>query len=215
MAVATFRYFEYGILNGISRQLIPSAMKHRADGSSHLEDRAAMPSEWEPEAPEDAHNATASLQWKKRDILVIDEAHNLPDFLVSFFTMTASSKWPRFDFLEFRNMVDEAEESNPGDVSNATFAVFRDAFNGYYEQEERLEGGKGIGAGTFPTVRIRERVWDVIHWQDIRSMMMRVNRAAKNEFSTHLERVLIEAMSRNSGLNLRYPSLTYGKTGVS
>ena len=85
-AVTTFHYFEYGVLNGIKK----------------MEKKA----EWHPPS-------SPELEWKKIDVLIIDEAHNLPDSLVDFFTVKASSKWPRFDFSNFMTSIDRAKDAHP------------------------------------------------------------------------------------------------------
>ncbi len=68
--------------------------------------------------------------------MIIDEAHNLPDFLVTFFTVSASSRWPRFDYFNFQVAIDAARDSHPDNVSSETFHVFRQWFLGYHAQEE-------------------------------------------------------------------------------
>ena len=109
-AVTTFHYFEYGVLNGIKK----------------MEKKA----EWHPPS-------SPELEWKKIDVLIIDEAHNLPDSLVDFFTVKASSKWPRFDFSNFMTSIDRAKDAHPDDVSASTFMYSRNGFDAYYKQEEK------------------------------------------------------------------------------
>lgn len=68
--------------------------------------------------------------------MVIDEAHNLPDSMVDFFTVKASSKWPRFDFSGFM-MINKAKYAHPDNVSTSAFDVFKKWFHRYCEQEEK------------------------------------------------------------------------------
>ena len=132
VAVTTFHYFEYGILNGIRRKLLPEKMEKKEEYEGKEEHNAIGTYEWQTPS---VGNATP--EWTKRGVLVIDEAHNLPDFLVNFFTVSASSKWPRFDFFNFMMMVDGAKGAHPEDISTSTFQVFSKWFSEYYKQEEK------------------------------------------------------------------------------
>jgi Rad3-related DNA helicase len=121
VAVTTFHYFKYGIVNGIKRS------EHPGEDVESLE--------WDPSS-----DGNSKPSWRRRDVLIIDEAHNLPDFLVNFYTVQASSRWPRFDFDAFIAEVEQAVKDNPDNVSSSTFSVFKHWFKGYYEQEEKRLG---------------------------------------------------------------------------
>ena len=162
VAVTTFHYFEYGVVNGIRRSEKDAATKH-ADG---VGSESYEPSfEWDPSSGGETASKTA---WKRRNLLIIDEAHNLPDFLVNFYTVQASSRWPRFDFNAFLKEVEKAGHDNPGDISSKTFEVFRKWFMGYYEQEEKWLGtlkenkkkldvlSRISAGGIAPTVKIKQ-----------------------------------------------------------
>ena len=137
VTVTTFHYFERGILSSIKRDLVPSLNRSPSAGDTHpATGNTARVGTTDPEWNPNGGNATESRKWKKRNLLIIDEAHNLPDFLVNFFTVSASSRWPRFDYFNFQVADDGARDSHPNDMSNATFKVFREWFLGYHAQEE-------------------------------------------------------------------------------
>ena len=130
VAVTTFHYFEYGVLNGIKRYEKDAVKKD----TGIMDGEDGLPSfEWNPPP---MGGTVSRPAWKRRGVLIIDEAHNLPDFLVNFYTIQASSRWPRFDFKAFLEEVEKARDGNPDDVSNKTFEVFRKWFRGYCTQEE-------------------------------------------------------------------------------
>ncbi len=137
VAVTTFHYFEYGVINGIKRSK-ENAVSKDTFANDREDSRPSF--EWNPPP---SGNTDSMPSWERRDVLIIDEAHNLPDFLINFYTIQASSRWPRFDFMTFMKEVEKARDDNPDDVSRKTFEVFKKWFNGYYAQEEkRLESLK-------------------------------------------------------------------------
>lgn len=137
VAVTTFHYFEYGVINGIKRSE-ENAVTKDTDAMDGEDGRPSF--EWNPPP---RGNTASKPSWERRDVLIIDEAHNLPDFLVNFYTIEASSRWPRFDFKTFLKEVEKARDDNPDDVSRKTFEVFKKWFKGYCAQEEnRLESLK-------------------------------------------------------------------------
>ena len=85
VAVTTFHYFKYGIVNGVKRSEHPDK-----DGGGDIQPFEGGPSS----------DGNSRPSWRRRDVLIIDEAHNLPDFLVNFYTVQASSRWPAGSFSD-------------------------------------------------------------------------------------------------------------------
>lgn len=127
VAITTLPYFRHGVVNGIWRSensdRLSSAMRE-------------MREEWDPEQSDETE---PRLSWKRRSALIVDEAHNLPDSLVDFYTVKALSKWPRFYFKGFKEEVSEIAKLNPQNVNNETFSVFKKWFMGYMESEQTRE----------------------------------------------------------------------------
>lgn len=86
-------------------------------------------------------NSDSTLQWRKRNILVVDEAHNLPDALVDFFSIDVNqNKWNRFKFNElFREITKLPEKLSVSELSVKSFELFQKYFQEYFEIETNRE----------------------------------------------------------------------------
>ncbi len=127
VAITTLPYFRHGVVNGI----------WRSENSNRLSSAMReIREEWDPEQSDETE---LRLSWRKRVALLVDEAHNLPDSLVDFYTVKASSKWPRFYFKGFKEEVSEIAKLNSQNVNKETFSVFKKWFMGYVESERTRE----------------------------------------------------------------------------
>ena len=86
-------------------------------------------------------NSDSVLKWASRNILVIDEAHNLPDALVDFFSINVKqNQWKRFRFNElFREILKFRETVPTSELSGKSFELFRKYFQEYIENETNRE----------------------------------------------------------------------------
>lgn len=87
------------------------------------------------------NNSDSPLQWGKRNILVIDEAHNLPDALVDFFSINVKQgQWKRFKFNElFREIRKFPEYLSTSKLSIKSFELFQKYFQEYFDNEKNRE----------------------------------------------------------------------------
>lgn len=124
VSVTTFHYFMYPV-----RFAVLSSNKGENDKNSEFRE------EYDGEDEQ-------QLKWGKRSVLVIDEAHNLPDVLVNFFSIEISrnSEWPRFNFDSFFADAERIFRKNGAEEADkAIFDLFQTRLNDYISSESFRE----------------------------------------------------------------------------
>ena len=123
VSVTTFHYFMYPV-----RFAVLSSGNGGDDEGSEIQ--------------EEYNDEDEQLKWGKRSVLVIDEAHNLPDVLVNFFSIEISrnSEWPRFDFDSFFADAEKIfRRDGAEEVDKAIFDLFQQRLNEYITSESFRE----------------------------------------------------------------------------